>query len=527
MQQQQSLLSVDTLVFLMIGRLDKLDALCQFIAKLHGDNGNDEKWNANTPCAIIQNAGGTRLDLEIKISNFRTKAQSGIPKHPLTMTVPDGAACYFCLGEEADEEGKPLVRDCSCRGDSGFAHLSCLAQYAEQKCKAAGDGDFDAFSTPWYTCNNCKQPFQNQLSVDLASAFVEFAQATYDNRGSRKWDKLRVMESLRLNIVALLMLNDYSNEVADEKRRIINHLLSMVEQTKKDYKMSRWIHMPKDSEEYQYYRFLHGNYEAFTNEMLGAIAYRAKESMMITITHFKKARAIYNLVGEKEDVQRVEGKIDGVTAMMQSNDQNLSTKAASTVLPAACSIYENNLNRKGMDSEDTIRTGLCYARQLWDAKHCIEAERLVTKLATISRRVNGPEHKVTVDADVLLQLCKERFVVVLPNGQRFQALRYENDGEICVVTGPITEPRQVDEEREHSVESHLIHPVVGCAVICHGLVSASHLNGELGEVRDAKLNANATGIRLGMNFEKKSLKSALVKPENLRIAFELPSSSKE
>jgi hypothetical protein len=40
-------------------------------------------------------------------------------------TIPDGAD--FCLGEEADEEGKPLVRDCSCRGDSaGFAHLSCL-----------------------------------------------------------------------------------------------------------------------------------------------------------------------------------------------------------------------------------------------------------------------------------------------------------------------------------------------------------------------------------------------------------------
>lgn len=60
--QQSNLLSVDTLVFLMIGRLDKLDALCQFIAKQHGDNGNDEKWNTNTPCAIVQNAGGTQLD---------------------------------------------------------------------------------------------------------------------------------------------------------------------------------------------------------------------------------------------------------------------------------------------------------------------------------------------------------------------------------------------------------------------------------------------------------------------------------
>jgi len=62
-------------------------------------------------------------------------------------------------------------------------------------------------------------------------------------------------------------------------------------------------------------------------------------------------------------------------------------------------------------------------------------------------------------------------------------------------------------------------------VICHGLVSASHLNGELGQA--VHIKEDETGIRMGVNFEKKSLKSALVKPENLRIAFELPSSSKE
>jgi hypothetical protein len=51
------------------------------------------------------------------------------------------------------------------------------------------------------------------------------------------------------------------------------------------------------------------------------------------------------------------------------------------------------------------------------------------------------------------------------------------------------------------------------------LVSASHLNGELGEVKDVK----ETGpIRFAVHFEKKNLKSAFVKPENLRIAFELP-----
>ena len=71
----------------------------------------------------------------------------------------------------------------------------------------------------------------------------------------------------------------------------------------------------------------------------------------------------------------------------------------------------------------------------------------------------------------------------------------------------------------HIANSQVI-PSEGCAVICHRLISASHLNGELGEVRDMK--EDGTGIRLGVHFEKKGLKSALVKPKNLRIAFELP-----
>ena len=65
-------------------------------------------------------------------------------------------------------------------------------------------------------------------------------------------------------------------------------------------------------------------------------------------------------------------------------------------------------------------------------------------------------------------------------------------------------------------------PEKGCPVICHGLVSAPHLNGELGEVRDMKHDACTGTLRLAVHFEKnKGVKSALVKPENVRIAFEL------
>ena len=58
-----------------------------------------------------------------------------------------------------------------------------------------------------------------------------------------------------------------------------------------------------------------------------------------------------------------------------------------------------------------------------------------------------------------------------------------------------------------------------------GQVSASHLNGELGEVRNVKQDESGN-IRLEVCFEKKGLikqkngNTVLVKLENLRIAFD-------
>ena len=155
-----------------------------------------------------------------------------------TMDVPVGAACYFCLGEEADEEGMPLVRNCSCRGDSGFAHIWYIAK---QQCKQAVDGNLVAFSEPWHKCNNCKQQFQGQLAIDLISACVSFTEATYGHPSCSKWDKLKVLESLRLKI-------DASNKLPHtDVEELVDTFMSIIDQTKKKYKMSRWIHMPKTS----------------------------------------------------------------------------------------------------------------------------------------------------------------------------------------------------------------------------------------------------------------------------------------
>jgi len=109
------------------------------------------------------------------------------------------------------------------------------------------------FSEPWQTCNNCKQPYQNQLSIDLASAFVSFAEAIFGQEANSKWDKMKaakVMTALRSKILTMsrvlsnedhseieMQFTDNTIEIVKvETTVLINNLLSMVAQIKKDLK---------------------------------------------------------------------------------------------------------------------------------------------------------------------------------------------------------------------------------------------------------------------------------------------------
>jgi hypothetical protein len=242
-----------------------------------------------------------------------------------------------------------------------------------------------------------------------------------------------------------------------------------------------------------------------------------------SITYIQKARAIYNLLGLKDGAKLADIRIAMIKeclARCDGDGANVPVNA-STLLKGVRYNYEYSLKTHGSTSEATLRSGSTYVTELVQAHRGIEAERLSVKMAASSRRVHGPGHNCTISLDEKVKECKSRYVIVMPDDKPFQAMRYENVGEICVVMGPVKQPRQEDDERIFHVANNLIIPAKGYPVICHGLVSASHLNGELGEVR--ALSNNITGFRLGVHFEKTNLKPASVKPENLRISFELPS----
>ena len=186
------------------------------------------------------------------------------------------------------------------------------------------------------------------------------------------------------------------------------------------------------------------------------------------------------------------------------------------------SVYQNRLGIYGDSSCLTLQSGLKLAKYLGIAHNHIEAERIVTKLASISRLVHGSEHHVTREANNLFERSQIRLVGhICKPGYSFHVQQYDEDTKCYTVTGPITDPtgpRNFEDERVMAIPVELVVPTLGCPVVCHGLQKASHLNGKIGDARDFDFKAG----RYVVHFEDKSLKPFLVKPENLRILVDLP-----
>ena len=109
-----------------------------------------------------------------------------------------GKTCYICL-EVEDDEGHACVRGCACRGEAGFAHLSCLARNAQATVDRIPPSHVAIIKTMfdvellmgimrnWGTCGLCHQDFTE--NVRLALGF-----ACWNNNSARdESDSFRLM----------------------------------------------------------------------------------------------------------------------------------------------------------------------------------------------------------------------------------------------------------------------------------------------------------------------------------------------
>ena len=321
---------------------------------------------------------------------------------------------------------------------------------------------------------------------------------------------------------------------------LVNKLLSLLRKVKEEKKMGRWVHMPPTNFEYNCYKILSVCSEAFAYEKLGIVYMNewTRESFGIALKHIGRAQVIYKLFGCKDEFSAAtynlasiktrlkDENFTGPESMLSMKDQDAARQDAALLEKSRKGWYENEIQEYGENAERTIRVGVDYVEDLRNTNSHIEAERLTTKLSASSRQVLGLKHNCTKRADAMLEQCRTRFVVLCSEGKVFQALRYEDDGDTCVIKGPITKPRNIHEEREYRVASEAVVPKFGCFVTCHGLKIVSHLNGKLGEINgitgDVKGAFRVGESRLLVHLEDKSIKPTAAKVENLLIVFDLP-----
>ena len=407
-------------------------------------------------------------------------------------------SCWLCLGEGPDASGMPLVRNCSCRGSSGFAHLSCMIRYAEIDGRNCYQ-NMGNIGTAFQECPNCKQEFQNDLRYHLERARVSFVEREFSH------DHMLYLRALIHRVRVLDAENDADRAEGDQ---ICYKMDSLIDELKRHHSQQEW----------------NGEFmkmEAVVKYVIGLFHMNSgsEDSLQEALEYFGSAIYLFTLVGDevniisaKNNIARIEARFNGEEISSdEGNDVEFSQRQ-----------YKYWLEKLGEQHPITIRRGELLAHVLYCSNQGVAAERLLTKLATISRQVHGPAHNCTLSATSALKDVKQRRVFIDSRRQWFHALRYENHGMNCVVRGPIVEAAggssSMQEEHVLTLSLPVTHvfPGPGTPVVCRGLSERAHLNGKIGDTR------GFNNGKFEVHFEDAGLEPAIVNHDNLRIVFELP-----
>ncbi len=419
--------------------------------------------------------------------NKRSASEAGLPE------TDNSPCCWVCLEEGLDSSGNPLVRDCSCRGSSGFAHLSCIIKHAESEGRRLARADIDTtaalFAKAFEFCPNCKQQYQNDVIYKLTRAAVEFTDREYKDVHCG----YLLCHTLSNRLTVIDPKNNAEDKTEGEESCI--KILSIIEEMKCNELLA------------QSWKELYVYFEAAAYGAVGSFYMRldTEESLKNAKLYLEKARDVFRDMGDEMPMLMAEKKIASIESMI-GGEENLCVDTLQK-------IYAYLSRTIGETDPQTIGAGADVAEALCLSFHAIKGERLLSKLVEMSHRVHGMEHECTKRIKSYLQRMKER-IVITKDGQPFIALRYDDNGDSCIVKDPT-----VDDQKETKISASGIIAYMGTPVICEGLQKLSHLNGKIGDVRKVDLEEGKCQV----HFEAAGLGHAEVKFSNLRIVFDLPS----
>ena len=346
-------------------------------------------------------------------------------------------------------------------------------------------------------CPTCKQTFQGDVFYDMTKAQLSFVKREF--KDVENWH----VEAM---VMRMTVLNAKKEADRIEGEEICDEILSVIEG------------MGSSVE------FL-----IFAYKCIGVFHFRIgnDKSLEKAKKYYEKARDACNTSPENETLifmaKSLEGDLAKVEAVINGNSV---PENAAFDLSSSRDTYKHLCQNLGEHEIVTIQHGLRLAKALFETSQTIEALRLLNKLLLTSRRVHGPGHQQTKNAEYLWQQMKLQYVEI--EGQPYQALRYEKDRDGYVVNGPVPtnlvgELRSLDDGTTFYVQSEDIGFTPSLPVELHGLKKNAHLNGEIGDIRGRCLLSG----RWVVHLEGKASKPVQVKQENLRIVFDLPDPKKE
>lgn len=368
-------------------------------------------------------------------------------------------------------------------------------------------------------CPNCKQDYQNEVAYVLSRAQVDFVEREFAFAGAEHG--FLYINALTCRLVMLDVKNENDRYEGEE---VISKMLSTFEAMKRT---------PVQHGNHLLHPDATITFEGHANANVGTFYHKigSDDSLRKAKNYFQKARNIFESEGDELGVMTLDNLIENVEAEISGDGRKSLTQA----IEAGLELKKFQLFTKefGADDDTTIKAGVQLALALWKEFRTIKAERLLAKLTVTSRRVHGVEHDCTQFAISAMQRVQVRRVFLrkddaINEDEVFRAVRYTSDGEKCVVQGPIpnivydprmnpSESSNFGAERTFEVSRADVITSRGTPVVCTGLQKATHLNGKIGDRRDFDED---TG-RYTIHFEDEKVKPVKVKPENLRIVFDL------
>ena len=474
------------------------------------------------------------------------KLASDLNKKLSITDPPPGASCWICLDDAEDDSGEPIRRDCSCRGNSGWVHLSCLIKYAETKSeewiqkngeiyygtgmRAGGALETELGDTALFQlCPNCKKGYLNQFALDMVDGQVAFVKkrfpcdpsvVTTSDSTTFPCDPHKYIDVLVSKLVTCCSAAEQMNtsEVVAVGRAIVEEILALAAKMRACLDHSR----------------IHESLPRITQKE--ACAYQSRAQLTLSLIADGK---ISKEDGAKEACRDYEKSIElsrSIGDVFSVANMEMQLKSTRRLGTKSGSYGKKNVRRECEQNIELLQERLKLAEQfggfathgiktdlansLLGAGRVIEAERLLDELYDTSRRANGENHPDTKGVEELGNIVKTKRVQFRNgNPETYMLVKYTDAGDKCVLRGPITfEKFGVGEGVTSTVKVSDVrfHPPV--AVMCVGLKGAQHLNGQVGDAREY----NPEKDRYTVVFEDPKLKSALVKYENLRVVFDLP-----